>query len=359
MISCGNIRDLFFARALRIAALAVPILTALPLSGCYVLRQSLHHNDLVNSRREVADVLVDPLTPQKTVDRLLITRRILRFAGRQGLNVEGAYRYFIDTREPLVSYIVEAAAPDQLESKTWWFPVIGRVPYLGFYSKTERDAQATELGAQGLDVYTSGASAFSSLGWFDDPIFSSMLNRNEADLAHLFLHELTHRTFWAPGSTKFNENLAEYVGIELTKIYLAESGSKQDLETFNSKLGDRDLFQNWLDRLKAELTALYDQKSVLSRSEVMKKKSDILERYQVKPLKPDFKIVDYVKNETWNNAAVLGATLYTPDTAAFAKAHRCLGDSRHSAFLKVLRVLTDESGDPFVALSRMCDRKAG
>src|SRR5690606_18969091 len=112
---------------------------------------------------------------------------------------------------------------DRLEFVTWWFPVVGSVPYIGYFDKADRDAKATELKQQGYDVSVGGAGAFSSLGWFEDPIFSSMLDRGPADTAHLFIHELTHRTLWIPGSTEFNENLAEYVSYRLTPQYLRKT----------------------------------------------------------------------------------------------------------------------------------------
>ena len=87
--------------------------------------------------------------------------RILSFAESHGLNASGAYKYYIATKEPVVSYIVQAAYADRLEFVTWWFPVVGDVPYLGFFKKPERDAKAAELTASGYDVHTSGAGAFS------------------------------------------------------------------------------------------------------------------------------------------------------------------------------------------------------
>jgi len=108
-----------------------------------------------------------------------------------------------------------------LESITWWFPIVGRVPYLGYFSKADRDSKASELRTEGYDVYETGVGAYSSLGWFDDPIYSPMLRRSEADFAHLIFHELTHRTLWIRGSVEFNENLAEYAADFLLEKLLA------------------------------------------------------------------------------------------------------------------------------------------
>lgn len=330
------------------------------LSGCYVTRLALHQNDLFNDRRPIASLIEDPLTPEKLRQRLIVARRILQFAAAQGLNTSDAYRYYVDTKEPVVSYIVQAAEADRLVAKTWWFPVVGRVPYLGFFNKSERDDEAVALAGQGLDVHKGAASAFSSLGWFEDPLFSSMLVRSEADLAHLLLHELTHRTYWSPGSAEFNENLAEYAGIELAKEYLRTYGSREDVAKFTAKLEDRRLFKPWLESLRKELEVLYGQTPRLPMTELLQKKAAIFAKYQNPPLRPAFTVVDYVKGEDWNNAAVLANALYFPDTDVFAKAHACLKSQRMIDFLDELQRLTDATdGDPFKALEAMCRASAG
>jgi predicted aminopeptidase len=330
------------------------LLLSLALSGCYATRMALHHNDLFNSRRPVAEVIADPSTSPKVKDRLELVREVLNFAKTEGLHTEGAYRYFIATKDPVVSYLVQAAYADRLESVTWWFPVIGSVPYRGYFDAAERDAKAEELAAEGYDVHTSGAGAFSSLGWFEDPIFASMVDRADADLAALFLHELTHRTFWAPGSTQFNENLAEYVSIELTQRFLAARGDQKAIDRYNAKRADRRLFHDWLVALKADAEKLFANEAGLSREALLTAKAQLYERYQKPPLKPAFKIVDFVDGEDWNNASLLGASLYDPDTDAFARANSCTRDQHISVFLDALRRATEALDDPFKALESLC-----
>ena len=208
----------------------VNLVQLLLLSGCYVTGQAWHQNNLLNSRRPI----------------LLLLQEILAFAGQAGLNVRGAYRYYIELPQPVVSYLVYGAKADRLEAVTWWFPIVGRVPYLGFFDKGDRDDKAGELEAQGYDVYRGAAAAFSSLGWFEDPVFSSMLRRRSSALAHLFFHELTHRTYWAAGSAEFNENLAEFVAHRLTREFLEQKGSSQQLQRYEQVRRDRRLFKKWL-----------------------------------------------------------------------------------------------------------------
>lgn len=327
--------------------------------GCYVLRSGLHHNDLFNSRRPVEDVVADPETDDVVRRRLAYVAQVLDFAADAGLNTAGAYGYFIQNDRSVVSYIVQAAHPDQLKSVTWWFPVVGRVPYLGFFEKEERDAKAAELSAKGFDVDLGMAGAFSSLGWFDDPVFSSMLGRHEGDLAHLFLHELVHRTVWIPGSTAFNEQLAEYVAELLTTEFLKRNAMLRELERYRAKRHDRRLFHAWLQRLRSSLEELYARRGELPRPAVLARKQTIFERFQAAPVKPAFRRVDYVAaGAPWNNAAVLASSLYAPDAGRFARAHACVGrDATIAAFLAALAERTSEFkgvADPHVVLDGLC-----
>lgn len=326
-------------------------------SGCYVTRMALHHNDLFNSRRPVAEVLKDPTTPEKTRTKLTEVEEVLTFAEQQGLNTDGAYRYVIETKEPVVSYIVQAAHPARLEFVTWWFPVVGSVPYIGYFERSERDAQAAELKAKGYDVNTTGAGAFSSLGWFEDPIFSSMIDRGVSDTAHLFLHELAHRTLWLAGSPEFNENLAEYVAYRLTPQYLSKSGRANLVTTYEGKLRDKRLFRTWLKDLKDALTSAYEAGKGQPREALMRTKAAVFNRFLKPPVRPTFAVVDYIEGEDWNNASVLGASLYTPDLERFARAHQCLGGGRIHDFLTALEAEAEKHDDPFAALDALCRQR--
>ncbi len=321
--------------------------------GCYSVRQAIYHNDLYNSRRPVTDVLADPETDEKTRTALGFVAKALDFAEVHGLNAQNAYTQYIKTSSPYVSYLVQAAYPHKFEFKTWWFPVVGAVPYLGYFSPEERDAQAEILAAEGLDIHKGGVGAFSSLGWFEDPLFSSMIRRTEADLVHLIFHELTHRTVWIPGSVEFNENLAEYIADRLTEEYLLASGKKDLIQIYFDRKEDKAKFRIWLKDLKAELTNFYDNGQKLDKDKLTKGKAAIIGRY-TKEKKPSFKQIDYVGDDLWNNASIMGASLYTPDLETFEKAHACIGHGHLIKFLNVLKESAKEVGNGFKGLERLC-----
>jgi len=343
-----------------IARLISLSLASLFLSGCYVLKLGLEQNNLINSRRPLAAVIADPSTDAKTREKLSYAVEVMDYAVSQGLNTGGAYQHFVTLDRPVVSWIVQAAHADRLKSVTWWFPIVGRVPYLGFFERKERDAKAEELRAAGYDVARGGVGAFSSLGWFEDPIYSSMLNRDDTDLAHLLFHELTHRTFWSPGSVEFNENLAEFVADELTKLYLEKKAMTNELSTHRARRADRELLRVWLRDLRAALDALYSGPKKGDRPAILTEKKAVFDHF-TGAARPKFAVEDLVEGRDWNNASVLGASLYSPDTVRFERAFSCVsgkaggtGSITVGRFLELFREeLNENDDDGFKALDSM------
>lgn len=328
-------------------------------SGCYVLRQAWYQNNLYNSRRPVSEVIEDGKVPQWVKTQLDLVRQVLDFAAKEGLNSQESYRYYIETKSNAVSFLVQAAYPDRLKFKTWWFPITGDVPYLGFFSREERDEEAEHLRKEGFDISKGSAGAFSSLGYFEDPLYTSMLKTDRGGLVHLLLHELTHRTFWSKGSANFNENLAEYVALVLTQKFFEQRGEARETEQYLAERRDRAKFRMWLKELKAELEALYASRGTTPQDTLLAKKKEIFEQFTTKRI-PRFETdaFEYVRAKEWNNAAVLAASLYLPDTDRFASAHKCFGEEKPiKEFLDALRSMEEKESNVFKALDRLCEKK--
>lgn len=321
--------------------------------GCYVLDQAFTQNSLLNSRRALSEVIQDDKVDDELKASLKEAQEIISYAHKNGLTGAGAYEHFVALEGDAISYVVSAAPPLSLEPYTWWFPIVGEVPYLGFFNEPDRDDKANELKEQGLDVATGQVGAFSSLGWFEDPLYSSMLRRDPTSLAHLLFHELTHRTFWSQGSVRFNENLAEFVALNLTKKYLIDGGRHEDLEAYKDRRQDKLLYIEWVQGLKDELEALYQAN--ISDEEKLQKKKAVFQRFLTTEY-PSFKSNGYqrIKNREWNNARVMAASLYSPKLEEFERALSCLQPQTIGEFLDELALLEEEHGEPFLALNHMC-----
>ena len=329
------------------------------LTGCYVVKQAWYQNNLLNSRVKISQVLNDVEDPAIR-EGLELVQDLLKFGGEQGLNTENAYQYYVPVERRAVSFIVQAALPDQMVSKTWWFPFVGRVPYLGYFDRNDRDAMAKGLRREGFDVSQGEISAFSSLGWFEDPIYTPMLKRTKVSLAHLIFHELIHRTYWSGSSTMFNENLAEFLAEHLTVRYLESKNQKRSAESYLNYRKDREKFRLWLKDLKEALIVLYAQSRPRDDA-FYQEKDEIILTYQREKV-PDFRSKHFyeVIKKKWNNASILGSSLYLPDVEIFQRALVCYGaDKSIGNFLRQLEVFENEVDDVVIGLSSFCRERKG
>lgn len=323
------------------------------LSSCYVVKNAYHMGRHLSSRRSISEILEDPSTSLELKNKLLILQEILDFAKEEGLNTRATYEYYLDIGNSPVSFLVFAAQKDRLISKTWWFPFVGKVPYLGFFDKKSRDEEAAVLTAEGLDVYLGEASAFSGLGWFSDPVFSSFLNRSLSSLANLIFHELVHRTIWIKGEVKFNEQLAEFVAASITRKFLEKKLKYGELKSFEEYLMDRKLFANWVNELKIELKSLYS--SSKNQREILKNKTEILSLYQKKKI-PKFSAYNFVGDLPWNNARILSVSLYSHYNTLFNDSFKCFRKDKMGTYLKYIKDKNSEKGgDPFELLKKLCE----
>ena len=311
---------------------------------------------LMNRRRPVDDVITDEKTDQATKKKLLFTKQILAFAKSQDLVVEDSYQKFVALDGPAVTYLVQAAKPEEFKLKTWWFPIVGTVPYLGFFDPKDRDRYAKDLEEDGLEVHRGAAIAFSSLGWFSDPIYSSMLREDDLDLAHLYFHELTHKTAWVKGSVEFNENLAEFVGEQLTTKFFQELGRTAELETGRLRNLDREVFKKWLAALRSDLERYFVDSKGKNVEDLVVGKKRLIDAAVL--AKPKFSTVDFVGDRPWNTPRILGASLYSPDTALFKQAYDCAGEWTLGKFAREIKKVVDEADNSEDGVRSFCEKHA-
>ena len=347
--------DLGLSLLLRRIYGAVLILAVMALSGCYISRLALYQNNLFNGRRPLEQVIADPATSIEERERLKWVQEIIAFAATENLNTEDSYRYFVDVPGGVISYTVQACDPFAFKQVTWWFPFTGRVPYLGYFDKVDRDKMAEELKAKGFDVAGGQVAGFSSLGWFEDPVYSPMLRRDKASLAHLLLHELTHRTVWVKGSAEFNEQLAEFAGEELTRKLLSRRGMTKELEGFNADQRDEVRFEGWIHSLKDKLDGLYRSFGDQPPPDGAQQKQALIQKW-VRDSLPKFetKHFDFVAKRDWNNASILGSQLYAPDRQRFNQALKCSNAPKTGDWLRKWSELIDSSADPLGQILKHC-----
>lgn len=266
---------------------AIAVGLALACTRCveadYLLHAIEGQLDLACRARSIESAAADDELDPKTRALLADVPRMKAFAVESGLEPTSSYETFVGLDRPSVVYVVSAAPPLSLEPKRWWFPVAGNVPYLGWFDKNLAVQQARWLQADGWDVDVRGASAYSTLGWFDDPVLSSMIEDADdalAELANVILHESVHATVYVPGQSSFNEGLATYIGDELTVRFLdARFGPRSEaLATWlDGEARGREIRERF-HRGYEELSALYA--SDLPDADKLAKKKTLLAEIQ-------------------------------------------------------------------------------
>jgi predicted aminopeptidase len=178
---------------------------------------------ILRSRRPLDEVVADPTTPPHVRRLLAEVPHIKSFGISQGLKATDNYQTYADLKRPAVVWVVSATEELAFEPKKWTFPLVGSVPYLGWFEKDDALRHARDLKDEGWESDVRPATAFSTLGWFEDPVLSTMIDE-DADalggLADVVLHESTHATHYVDGQTAFNESIANFVGDNMAVLWL-------------------------------------------------------------------------------------------------------------------------------------------
>ena len=179
----------------------------------YGIRQGIGQGKIVWNAVPMDVLLQDPAYPDSLKQKLLLVKAVRQYAiDSLGLRDTDNYQKVFDQKGQELLWVVTACEPFRLQPKLWKFPVVGAVPYKGFFEKEKALNERKKWEAEGYDVSIRNPGGWSTLGWFNDPILSSMLLRREGDLANLIIHEMVHATIWVKDDAEFNENLATFIG---------------------------------------------------------------------------------------------------------------------------------------------------
>ena len=254
--------------------LAIIILLS-SLSGCgvaYIAKSATYQFSMLSSRVPNLEARASGnlnLEERRTLD---VIEEVRGFGSHLGLHVGELYGTVAMGWDHTI-WNVSASKPLAFESATWWFPIVGTVPYLGFFERDEALGQVKDLQDAGLETYLRTAGAYSTLGYFEDPILPSMLQWSEWTVARVILHEPTHVTIWLPGSVNFNESVANFVGNAAALQFLeAKYGAQsQTLKRANLSLKDQSTWRILLKDLYADLETLYRDPSLDDATKLARK----------------------------------------------------------------------------------------
>jgi predicted aminopeptidase len=263
----------------------IPVITAAGLllaasflfSGCYTLKQGTTMLGYLGRA-----IPLEKLAEQGDEDRAFAEQveDIRRFAiDELGLAESKNYTRYVELDRNYLAAIVSASAKDSFTTHEWWFPVVGKVPYKGFFNPADARKEAEKLQKKDLDVWIRGVDAFSTLGWFRDPLYSYMKDYTVQELADLIIHEQLHATVYLNNHSQFNEELAEFVGSEGARLYMGKDEAA-DKKAAADAGDDTAAYIAFIQSLIAELDVIY--KSALSREEKLSRKAEIIQSAQTR-----------------------------------------------------------------------------
>jgi predicted aminopeptidase len=240
-------------RALRWSGVLLLLLIAaflgLAPTGRYLARAAWEEGKILWRRRPIDELVADPGTPPPLRAKLQIVLDTRHFAQDSlGLKVGESFTTYSRLDRDTLVLLLSGAYRDRLVRYTWWFPVVGRVPYKGYFDFAQaRDAER-DLTARGYDAHLGPASAFSTLGWFNDPLLPTTLRADSLTVANTVIHELTHNTYYAPGGAVFNESFANFVGARgAERFYLSRGQARAAAEVVARWRDERKLGRFWAD----------------------------------------------------------------------------------------------------------------
>lgn len=314
--------------------------SALLLDGCYPLHASFGHLELMSRRQPFAEITADPAAADDLKARLLRVNAMREFAVHElALPDNGSYRNYAPLDRDYPLWNVWVTPEFDLKPRQSCFPIVGCVPYRGYYSRELANSYAAGFSGAGDDVAVLGALAYSTLGFFDDPVTSAMLRLSDERLAGLIFHELAHQVLYIRDNATFNESFARTVEIEGTLRWLKSENDETGLARYRAALERSEVFYSEVKAARATLAHLYA--SNISAAQKLEKKNDILSSMldthrQRKMRDPAWSAYDPWFADGLNNAKLAAVATYFDDVEMFRNLLKELGGD-FGAFYKAVK----------------------
>jgi predicted aminopeptidase len=303
------------------------------LTGCgnflYLSKLGWHQSFITFHSIPVQEILEDEQTDTEVKETIRFIQEVKRYGEeRLGLTRTKSYSKFFEVKGPVL-HIITASEKDRLHLHSWNFPIVGRVTYKSFFTRERVLKEEEFLKGKGLDTFVQQVGAYSTLGWLKDPIFSSMLEWDEATLANLILHEMTHATIYFKGNTDLNEQVATFIGNRGAIDFLGQKyghGSKEVIEATHNQEDDL-LFSKWINQSCQRLSTFYAKE--ISREGKLKGREKIFQsiKEEFREIKVQLKTdcyKDFEKKEL-NNAVLLAYRRYIHRLERFETIYEHLG----------------------------------
>ncbi|MBB4637381.1 aminopeptidase [Longimicrobium terrae] len=344
----------------RLAAALAAFCTLSACSPLYVLRGAWEEGKILSRRRPIAAIVADSATDAPTRNKLLLVLQARQFAADSlRLNTGDSYTLFSRVDSDTLVTVVSAAYRDRFQPYTWWFPITGSVPYKGFFDPEDAEKEARRLQARGFDTYVRPSAAFSTLGWFNDPLLSTLLRYDEVSLANTVIHELFHNTFYAPGQAVFNESLANFVGGRgAIEFFCGRDGPQaQTCVTATGAWHDDLLFGEFLEAMVDDLEALYARPD-LSADDKLRERERIFSEAQARfarDVRPRLRVDTFgsFTRDPLNNATLISRRIYYRRLELFERVYESRGGDFRRATHDIVEAARGSHADPYAGVAAL------
>jgi predicted aminopeptidase len=271
-----------------------------------------------------------------------------------GLAAKQSFTTYSQLPHDTLVLVLSGAYRDRLQPVTWWFPIVGRVPYKGYFDFGAARAAARQLDAEGYDAYLRPSPAFSTLGFFNDPLLSTTLEDDSLELANTVFHELTHNTFYASGQAVFNESFANFSGARGAERFFRSRGDSLAARAVAARWNDEKILARFWTDVYHSIDSVYrahpDDRAerIAAHDTVYARARQIL----VHDVGPQLRTVDtrYLSRVRLSNAALLAQRIYTTDLDDFDAVYEREGRDVKRAVARIIALAKSRPDDPFGAV---------
>ncbi len=346
------LRRLLFAALL----LTIGFLTLIPI-GRYLARAAFEEGKILARRLPIAALIAEPTTDPKLRAKLQLVLDARRFAiDSLGLSAQQEFTTYSRLDRDTLVLVLSAAYRDSLAFRTWWFPVVGSVPYKGFFDFAAGKREAKAVDAAGFDAVLRPASAFSTLGWFNDPLLPTTLALDSLELANTVIHELVHTTYYAPGQAVFNESVANFVGTRGAERFFRARGQERAAEEVVRRWDDEVIFGTFWSGLYASLDSAFKAHPGDRTARLVAR--DTVFSHAREQLKANFAPRLATMDSTsisrvrLNTASVLARRIYLTDLELFERVYRGTNSDIRLTIVKLLELARSEPRTPYAAVRK-------
>lgn len=325
----------------------------------YLTRAGFEEFRILEGRRPLDEMIADPATDETTRGLLSLVVDVRGYADSLGLDAGETYTSYSEVGRDTLLVVLSASPRDCLCPHLWKYPIVGRVPYKGFFDPAMAAREEARLAARGYDTYLRPSAAFSTLGWFEDPLLSTALGRDSMELAATVFHEISHNTLYVRSATPFNESFAQYAGYQAAQAYFLARGDTLLARRAADRWADEQVLGDYYAGLSARLEAFYATKPQAealdsgrvevarwARAELEQVVGPALRSYRVGP-SPDRPV---------NNARLIAARLYRTRLGLFEAWHQRHGGDLGASLAGLSALMAGAEGD--AAFARLEDALA-